>query len=98
MTQRLCESYRGFDLLIEAVDTVCADGRHVRVHRTITRQLGERTLSVATRGETTPCSARLSQQALADALRDAREAVDRLLGGWHPAYSQAPAFEKASAH
>ena len=98
MTQLLFESYRCFDLLIEADETVCADGRHVRVHRTITRQLGERTLSVATRGETTPCSARPSQQALADALRDAREAVDRLLGGWHPAYSQPPAFEKASAH
>jgi hypothetical protein len=96
MTQRLSETYRGFDLLIEALPA--DDAQHIRVQRTITRKLGERMLTVDTRCETTEYSTATSHELLTNALRDAREAVDRLLGGWHPAYAHAQSLHKRSAH
>jgi len=96
MTQRLSETYRGFDLLIEALPA--DDEQRIRVQRTITRKLGERMLTVDTRCDTTAYSTATSHELLTNALRDAREAVDRLLGGWHSAYAQAQSLHKPSAH
>lgn len=96
MTQRLSETYRGFDLLIEALPA--DDMQRIRLQRTITRKLGERMLTVDTRCDTTAYSTDTSHELLTNALRDAREAVDRLLGGWHPAYAHAQSLHKPSAH
>jgi len=96
MTQPLSEIYRGFDLLIEALPA--DDAQRIRVKRTITRKLGERMLTVDTRCDTTAYSTDTSHELLTNALRDAREAVDRLLGGWHPAYAHAHSLHKPSAH
>ncbi|CAB3730006.1 DNA-binding protein [Paraburkholderia rhynchosiae] len=92
-SETLSDTYRGFHVLIE---TVSDDGQSLRVQRTITRQLGERVLTVDARCET--CIApQFARETLADALRDAREAVDRLLGGWHPAYAQMQSSQPPSA-
>ncbi|MGE8508963.1 MAG: DNA-binding protein [Paraburkholderia terricola] len=88
MAQQLSETYRGFHVLIEAVPH---DSHGVRLRRTITRQLGGRLMAVRERGGTGFSHLASSSESLADALRDAREAIDRLLGGWHPSYTQEPA-------
>jgi uncharacterized protein (DUF2249 family) len=84
MAQRHSETYRGFHILVENVSD---DGRSVRLRRKLTRQLGER---YAVNYEHQGPAWHLAfgaETAFADAIREAREAVDTLLGGWHPAYS-----------
>jgi len=90
MAQQLSETYRGFHVLIEAVPHD-GHGHGVRLRRTITRQLGGRLMAVRERDGTGFSHVASSSDSLADALRDAREAIDRLLGGWHPSYTQEPA-------
>jgi hypothetical protein len=94
MAQRLSETYRGFHVVIEVV---ADDASNARLHRTITRQLGERLIAVQEHSETRTLAAPISSSALADALRDAREAVNTLLGGWHPAYTQEQSASQGSS-
>jgi len=84
---RHCEMYRGFQIRVEGVPD---DGRSVQFRRRITRRLGERYAVDYAHTEPVSHPACAAQEAFADAIRDAREAVDRLLGGWHDAHSVLP--------
>ena len=90
MTHRLSETYRGCHVLIEAVSD---DGHGMRLHRTITRQLGARLVVVEEHSGPCLAASALVNEAMTDALRDARETVNRLLGGWHPVYTQSACAE-----
>jgi len=85
MTQKISEMYRGYQLLIEVAPH---ENRGVTLRRRIARQLGERLVVDQEHSETASHPASETGKAIAAALRDAREAVDRLLGGWHTAYAQ----------
>jgi hypothetical protein len=85
MTQQISDMYRGYQLVIEAAPH---EARGVTLRRRITRQLGERLIVDQQHSESASYPASETVNAMAAALRDAREAVDRLLGGWHTAYVQ----------
>jgi len=85
MAQAHNETYRGFQIEVEAV---ADDGRSLRVRRQITRQLGERYTARYEHTDAGSRPASEAEDALSQAIRDARETVNRLLGGWHEAYAQ----------
>jgi hypothetical protein len=84
MTHEHSETYRGYRIRIEGVPE---DSHGVKIRRTLARQLGERHAARYEHEEPSVCPADAVEDALANAIRDAREAVDRLLGGWHPSYA-----------
>lgn len=84
MTHEHSETYRGYRIRVEGVP---GDGHGLKIRRTLARQLGDHH---AARYEHEAPGVHLADaldDAFADAIRDAREAVDRLLGGWHSAYA-----------
>lgn len=84
MAREHSETYRGFRIQLKGVSN---DGYSVKIRRTLARQLGER---YAARYESEALTAHpknAAEDTFAEAIRDAREAIDRLLGGWHPAYA-----------
>jgi hypothetical protein len=88
-TRRHGETYRGYRIEVEQI----VDAGGVSVRRTLSRRLGERYAAVSCHASPAGDDSRLPQPARAarrsfdDAIQEAREAVDRLLGGWHPAYA-----------
>jgi hypothetical protein len=84
MAQAHSETYRGFQIQVEAISD---DARGLQFRRQITRQLGEHYTVRYERTDFGWHPAGEAEDALLEAIRDAREAVSRLLGGWHEAYS-----------
>lgn len=85
MAEKISEMYRGYQLVIEAVPH---ENGGVTLRRRITRRLGQRLIVNHDYSETRSHPASGTGKAMTAALRDAREAVDRLLGGWHSVYAQ----------
>ncbi|SDH94864.1 hypothetical protein SAMN05216466_11547 [Paraburkholderia phenazinium] len=84
MAHEHSETYRGFRIRVEGISE---DDHSVQIRRTLARQLGERYAARYEHEARGVHPANAVESAFADAIRDARETVDRLLGGWHPAYA-----------
>ncbi|RAS17751.1 DNA-binding protein [Paraburkholderia bryophila] len=84
MAENVNETYRGYQLVIEAAPH---ENGAVTLRRTIARRLGQRLLVEHEHNETALHPASGTVSLTVTALRDAREAVDRLLGGWHSHYT-----------
>ena len=84
MAQAHSETYRGFQIQVEAISD---DARGLQFRRQITRQLGEHYTARYERTDFGWHPTSEAEDALLQAIRDTREAVNRLLGGWHEAYA-----------
>lgn len=84
MAEKVNETYRGYQLVIEVAPH---ENGAVTLRRKISRRLGHRLLVEHENNETALHPASGTVSLTVTALRDAREAVDRLLGGWHSDYT-----------